>query len=286
MNNQIDVVYLLGAGRSGTTILSTILNANEKINSIGELHQFYEYLLHNKACSCSQPMAKCPFWKGVVDGFDLESLNIGETAAYTERLESHRNVFRFLLGKPPKEYLERQKELFSVIEQNVPQGNLILDTSKYLARFLLLRKSPFLNVKGIYVIRDVRGVVNSFGKKVQTSRSPISAILYYLLVNTMAQFISWRYKDILKIRYEDFVNEPEKTLKEINIFLELDEDSTDFRTKEFEMPHIVGGNRIKTKSKLKLTSDERWKSVFTKRQKTLYYLLAFPIMVINKYKIL
>ncbi len=52
MNNKtIPLLYLLGAGRSGTTLMATVLGNQPKIQAVGEMHQFHEHLSNNKKCS-------------------------------------------------------------------------------------------------------------------------------------------------------------------------------------------------------------------------------------------
>ena len=44
------LVYIMGAGRSGTTALATFLGNNQEIQNIGEMHHFFKYLDENKKC--------------------------------------------------------------------------------------------------------------------------------------------------------------------------------------------------------------------------------------------
>ena len=48
MEKRINIVYLMGAGRSGTTILASLLGANKDILTVGEMHQFLEHIIYNK----------------------------------------------------------------------------------------------------------------------------------------------------------------------------------------------------------------------------------------------
>ena len=47
MSQLINIIYLLGAGRSGTTLLATLLNNHDSIKTLGEMHQFFEFLFIN-----------------------------------------------------------------------------------------------------------------------------------------------------------------------------------------------------------------------------------------------
>jgi hypothetical protein len=161
-----------------------------------------------------------------------------------------------------------------------------LDSSKYIARYLQLRKNKKLNVKGIYMVRDVRGVIHSFGKNVQTTKKPMPALLYYLLINGWAQLISVFDSRIIRIRYEDFVNNPDAILEkmETHIFGA----TTKFAglgSKAIEIPHIIAGNRLRSQKELVIRKDVAWEQKISRVKQVWYYLLAAPIMIINSYKL-
>jgi hypothetical protein len=183
-------------------------------------------------------------------------------------------------------YLKIHESIFNIVAKNTPK-EYFLDSSKYIARYLLLKKSKKLNVKGIYVVRDVRGVIHSFQKKVQTSRTPLSAIVYYTAVNFFGQLVCWIHKDVLKVKYEDFIENPNETLKEIygHCFI-ADNTAASFSLGDgYEMPHIIGGNRMKANKKISIKKDKKWKENMSRINQIVYYILALPFMLINKYKI-
>src|SRR5690606_41764042 len=95
-----------------------------------------------------------------------------------KKKERHNNIPKLLFNKrPDNEYLKIQNHIFKTITILSPK-EWLLDSSKYISRYLLLKQSKQINIKGIYVVRDVRGVINSFNKQVQTPRNPISTIIY------------------------------------------------------------------------------------------------------------
>ena len=46
---------------------------------------------------------------------------------------------------------------------------------------------------------------------------------YYILINFWGQLISWFDKDVLQIKYEDFVNHPEDIFQKIEHHIFVDE---------------------------------------------------------------
>ena len=280
MSQSINVIYLLGAGRSGTTLLATLLNNHNDIETLGEMHQFFEFLEDDKDCSCGKSLKTCNEWKTAVSSL---TFNASSKRKFVEQEETHLKIPGLLVGKTAdRKYLTIQEEVFSKIHKHRP-SKWYVDSSKYIARFLLLKKSKKLNIKGIYIVRDPRGVVHSFQKKVQTSKSPLSALLYYNTINLFAEIAYRMDNDILKIRYEDLMDQPEETLSCIYSHIFDKKVEVEKLAQYFEIPHIVGGNRMKVEKRIKLKPDKKWKSLKAYK-KTVYYIFALPFSIINNYK--
>ena len=133
-------------------------------------------------------------------------------------------------------------------------------------------------------------MINSFSKNVQTSKSPLSTIVYYLVVNSVSEFVAkiLLRKKVVKIRYEDLVNNPLQVFSRLETFLKLD--LTDVKNKiidkqPFSLGHIVGGNRLKKNKEIYFRKDVSWEDKFSFLERVSYYILAFPIMFLNRYKL-
>nr|WP_298792855.1 sulfotransferase [uncultured Allomuricauda sp.] len=281
----MNIIYLLGAGRSGTTLLATVLNANKNIVTVGEMHQFGDYLVEDKKCSCGEHLEKCSFWGSIMRELENVQQELRSLNTRINKKENHRNIpYLLFKKKPDSEYLSVQEKIFEKTHKQCTETYL-LDSSKYVARYLLLSRSSKLKVKGLYVTRDVRGVVNSFSKNVQTTKKPVATILYYLLINFFAQIVAWSDKRVLKVRYEDFVEDPLSQLSRIQLHIFGEEDKQLTLSEEIKMPHIIGGNRMKHNKKINIYPDYKWKKSLNRKKQVLYYLVTLPFMVINRYKI-
>ncbi len=278
------LLYLLGAGRSGTTLLATIFNAHPRIQTIGEMHQFLDFVIEDKLCSCGLEVSQCSYWGPIVRGLATSKEALMEQARYTEACEMHRNIPGLMFrsrGNP--RYLNNHVRIFKTIATHTEKP-VLLDSSKYLARYLLLSRSPDIEIRGIYVVRDVRGLITSFSKKVQTSRSPLSTIVYYLFINFFGEIIYRTDNRIVKLRYEDLMEDPLGHLNRLYSHV-LDTNSEAIILAEsYGIPHIVGGNRMKTQKQVRILKDEKWKTTMPRWQQIIFYFLAFPVMIINRYK--
>jgi hypothetical protein len=289
-----EIIYILGAGRSGSTILATVLHDHEKVQNVGELHHFFSYLKNDERCSCGAKLSNCEFWGAVKDKLPVALDNdAAEYEQLAHRMEYHSVIPFYLLGTEPiknfQKYKEAQEQIIQVLDDS--KDGYILDSAKYIGRFMALRKIFNNDVKGIFLVRDLRGVIWSFKKKVQTQSPPLRTVIYYTLINTLGQMLSWFLpsEQIMKVRYEDIVDRPEETFTNIGNFLELDYSEAISKIKAkrpFNITHIVGGNRLKTSNKVVLRKDDKWQKNMPALQKIGYYLLAWPLMLINKYKIL
>lgn len=290
---KINLIYLLGAGRSGTTAFATILGAHPEIHTAGEMHQFYDHLRDNKPCSCGYRLEECVFWSDLIKNFPENIIQFPDKLQLiSDQLEYHASIPKHLLRlhkrKLINEYNSYQTTIFNSIKEK-SNKTYTLDSAKYIGRYLSLQQNPTFDIKGIYIVRDLRGVIHSFNKKVQTSRSPISTVFYYTSVNLVAQFTYWRNrKNILKIRYEDLTGDGEKALRKIGDFLELDLQPLVTKitnNDSFEIGHIIGGNRLKQADSIVIKSDNEWKESIPRYKQIVYYFLALPIMLVNRYKL-
>ena len=57
------VLFIVGASRSGSTLLERLLNELPGVMSVGELQRVWRRgFVENQLCSCGQPFHDCPFW--------------------------------------------------------------------------------------------------------------------------------------------------------------------------------------------------------------------------------
>ena len=278
------ILYLLGAGRSGTTIVAAMLGAHDNISWHGELIHLANWNDSDHRCSCGEPLRDCPFWQS----HDIAG-TLGPGMAAAQEFETHRRVPLSLLlsRRYPGEYRDNQLSLLKSFTGN---GRWLLDSSKYVGRALGLGSCSDLNVRYIYMVRDPRGVVYSFAKSVQTHRSLLNATFYYVVVNLMAQLAVWsRLRGrCLKLRYEDLASDLAGTTDKAGTFLGEDLGGiagmvSDGRA--FSADHVAGGNRWVIDGMTELKPDIEWRGKMGWGKRLLIYFLCLPFQLINRYGI-
>ena len=287
-SGRFDHIYVMGAGRSGTTLLSIMLGAHPATGVRGELLQFAEYWRRNLECSCGKPVRECRHWLDAGQGLPGDDV---ESAVEYDRVisesERHWRVAQYLLAPrtAAKAYVEALRRLFLALGRS----GMVIDASKYVARALVLDKIADFRVGYVYIVRDARGVLHSFSKPVQRPKSAMAAALYYVLVNGVAQLAVWtRLRGrAIKVRYEDLVAEPARELERIGRFLGLDMSgviASIAAGEPLDIGHMVSGNRIRTNGVIKIGLDDEWRSLSMTRRIG-YYLACLPIQIINRYRI-
>ena len=72
--NKVTVVYIVGAGRSGSTVLDTILGNHPEVESVGELCNLVRSAWFGpEYCACGQRGSICPFWSQVRTDWERRS---------------------------------------------------------------------------------------------------------------------------------------------------------------------------------------------------------------------
>ena len=293
VKDKIKLIYLMGAGRSGTTALAIILGSHKDILCLGELHQFHEHILNGKSCTCSKVLSECEVWSPVIKQLNYPQNLISEIDKENNKVQKHKNILPLILDVANKsltnKFIDNQLELFNAIKKANPIKGYYLDSAKYIARALALRKSDEIDIRIIYLNRDPRGVIWSFKKQVQTSRSAIRTVGYYWIINLFGHlvYLLLPKKNILKINYEELSDNPNQSFNKIGKFIGLDlSEISDRIDKElpFKMPHIVGGNRLKKNKSLLFKRDFVWREKSGAFFRYFYYILTLPFMIINKYK--
>lgn len=259
-----NLIYILGAGRSGTTFFALLFSRSLKITWPGELHHLFNST-YNIKCSCGQSRNECQIWN------DFNNYTLRESNYAMRHYGSY--IFQFYSRKTKQKIISMEYNLFDQIS---PDRGLIIDSSKYLDRYKFIKANTKIKVVGYYLVRDPRGVVSSFMKQTsQSSRNFISAILYYLLVNMRIEIYRLFDKSITKVRYED--------LDAYDIKLNFDVNTGD-RNSTYE-EHVLGTNRfMRYNMNAEYRVDEEWRKNMPRWKQLVVYVFTLPLCMLNKYQ--
>lgn len=298
---EIKLVYIAGSNRSGTTVLGNTLGQLNQFAHVGETYLIWRRgFIENWLCGCGEEFKKCPFWVKVQKEI-LSKYPIVLVYTLGDLLSKYPRVYRVpeiltkirkpLQGKTYEDYKKILRDLYYAIWE-ASGGKIIIDSSKTFIYLYTIHEIKELDIYIVHLVRDPRGVAYSHKRKkpMPTKKGEISYMwraspqvvaFNYLITNSAIEFFG-RNKKYMRIRYEDFVVEPIKTLKEITEFVGVKTKDFDFvKGQEVLMTpsHTVSGNPSRfDKGNVKLVLDNEWIHRLNKFEKLLVNTVNFPLL--------
>ena len=301
---MIPVIFIAGAGASGSTFLDTILGNDPRIGSYGELAQLPEagWLLDG-VCGCGERVASCPFWREVRRTWLAPRGGAGleDYVALQRRFIriARRDRWSVELGRVStafRDYLDQTACLLEAIRR-VDGVSWIVDSSKRASRALVLWRTPGVDLYVVHLVRDSRGVVWSLkrrardGPKTTGGRpSTSSAAAFWIRRNLVADLLRWRLPRgrSVRVRYEDLVRDPQAVLAEIGRLTGLD--LRDLAREvaagsEMKVGHTFPGDRLlERKGPFRLNPDQEWVERMSRSDRSLCWALTGWLMKAHGYR--
>lgn len=308
-NSKINLIYIASIGRSGSTLLESMLGAHSQIQTMGELHIWPHEIEGGgiRPCSCGQFVDDCTFWSEVrkkVDpikqtgpgvSFFREKHNAGRTLRL-KRLKSFNKEHR----PDPKEqaeidtYGQNNLEIFQrflqvMNEQEKESPQWIVDASKDPYRLLWLIRSGLFNIKVVHMVKNPNAFIYSVTKHLINENSGFN--LHKRLYFTARQSVAWIIQnalfskiaanhlpseDYLLLTYEDFATAPYESFEKVceTIGCAFERSAVDsFREGSV---HTIAGNPMRYETR-GIILDEKWKSRLPQSSKKLASLLTATV---------
>jgi hypothetical protein len=307
MTAPVRVLFIGGWGRSGSTLLDRMLAGSLGFFASGELREiWYRGVTEDRLCGCGLAFSECRFWNTVgtaaFGGWDQEDADRREAMRLALDRPWHLPLLMFPALYPPyrrrhAEYSRLLGRLYGAIAE-VSGAPVVVDSSKIPTYAMLLNRVPGIDLRILHLVRDSRGVVNSWQKQVARHDGGgvdemyryglASATFRYDLYNGLAQtFARWR-TPYLRVRYEDLVREPLTTLEEIGRFAWnhpiLDAGDLERGAVTFATDHTVDGNPIRfQKGRVELRLDDEWKRALDLQTRRKVTALTAPLLAAYGY---
>lgn len=302
------MLYILGAGRSGSTLLEIVLGNLPGFFSVGEIRFYWQYLeIHDLLCGCGDPLESCPIWKDVRTGLghSLSEADQQRLAHLAERFDRSRHLPWIAAGLPAR--LSAYRELAGATAQlyqevrRVSGCRVLVDSSKVPSHLDLLLRSRALDVRVIHLVRDGRAVAYSWSRRqkrelarsADDARLPrhslVRALVTWMVENSFAHTIGRRASAYTLLRYEDFVQAPATALGRALAEVGLDGPDigwVDDQPFEVAPTHSVGGNpmRFKARRSIEIRPTEEWRERLPKSLRLALGALAAPSLLRYGYR--
>lgn len=276
------VIYITSLGHSGSTLLSLILAKHSRVVGFGTIadilvgNELEERRQRGSICTCGSRIDECSFWRKVASKLEA-SVKHDIKAQYQKVLETVENEFG--------------------------ANCIAVDSSKGIRPLKILHDTPNINVKVLYMIKDVRSYTVSMidnAKRDHSKRKRAKKgcnfirlpdfarlsfyyfVLWYLKNKKIQLFLKKHNMQYFQLGYEELCLYPNLMIEKICNFLgeEPEPSLLSFLPFDNSRNHIMGGNRMRRQSaKQQLSYDNRW----FYRNELLLPALVFPnIIIFNK----
>ena len=303
------VLYIAGSGRSGSTLLDQVLGQLDGFFSVGELDNIWERgMLADRRCGCGLSFSRCPTWTAVLkrafggpDGVDPRRM----AAAGRDRT-GPRRVWAVLARRArpddmgPDAHRETLRRLYAAVQQETG-CRVIVDSSKNPLYAAQLATLPGVDVYVVHLVRDPRATAYSFQRRKQLPdfgderlmrRQPLLVSARRWALWQSVTELLWRRRPghYMRVRYEDFVREPQPTVQRIAAL--VGEAAADLpfpsgHSVQLQPTHSVSGNpnRFST-GNIEIRADEEWMRLMPGTDRTLVTALTFPLLLHYGYPLL
>ncbi|MEM9202361.1 MAG: sulfotransferase [Actinomycetota bacterium] len=237
-----DIIYVLGAGRSGSTVLGIVLGNLPNVFYGGELFAWP----HFRGVPITENDEVAAFWADFAATMPDDPIHA--TDDYYYGLERWSAVFR------PRFYVDRQlrrdqrahvTELFAQLKAHSGAATIV-DSSHFPLRLGALRRAG-LSVAAVHLTRDSRDVIRALGRREQRRAplGPLPAVVYCWVTELMSRWQMRRAGSmpVLRVRYEDLVAEPERWVRTICDTLGVP--AADIDPQQLVPGPVFNGNRLR-----------------------------------------
>lgn len=306
----LKVLFVAGTGRSGTTILSTIVAQVPGCFSVGEVRYIWERGFgENHRCGCGEAFERCPVWSAVVkeafgdDGPPDPKAVSDNLLRRLRMLRVPAMVTRKLRGQPavpPDPYDADIEALYRAVDET-QHPEVIIDSSKLPPYGTVLERLAGVELYVIHIVRDPRATAYSWRRlkatkdkatdgsggsggdgevvmeRLELWRSSIMWVVWNYLVELWWSRRDGRY---VRLRYEDFVERPAEHVERIVRMLGMAGAETPFtgeHTVRVAPTHTVAGNPNRhDRGTVTLRPDLEWRRSMPGRHRLVVTLFALP----------
>lgn len=292
MNPPIKLIYVVGLGHSGSTLLDLILGSHSSIESVGELKDFGEYfpgeyfpndrLPREKCiCTCGLPANECEYWHKVRSETELICGKSNAELKFNEQKQFEENNYRLMEA---------------ILD--ISGKRIICDSSKSYPRLKKFLNSELFDVFILHLVRDGRAVAFSYKKagerlkkqgKLLTGQEKslygyYKQLWHWQKINIKLHSQFKNLDNYLCIRYEDLVAAPQEYISKILQIINLEFERNQLEFWKFNH-HNIDGNRMRVKGKQEIKQDRSYLERLSTKEWRLGTILALPGLKLFNYSI-
>ncbi|MFQ5643115.1 MAG: lipopolysaccharide biosynthesis protein [Thiogranum sp.] len=294
----IDVIFIAGSPRCGSTILDRVLGTLDGVASFNELNRlFRSRVSKEELCACGRSFQDCEFWDAVMDRVITDPEDVRRIEFLNYQVAQMRHFPRLYTGRQGGRYRHQLEEyrqwlgrLYTALAE-VSGKRIIVDSSKVPSRALILAGIPGVRVHVVHVVRDVRAVAYSWQKQkfdpttgqMMLRFSPRRVLHMWYTHNVFSDLLARRLP-YTRVNYERFAQQPRTVLQELvnQIPVLADRKLTFEDEHSITLPglHSIGGNpdRFRVGS-TRIRLDSAWVQGLDASTARWLGILAYPMLV-------
>lgn len=298
------VLYIVGVGRSGSTLLERVLGGVPGFVNVGELVALFSRVaLQDQRCGCGEPFSGCAFWRAVgMHGFrDWDEELVRHLAELQPQVVRQRFVPYLLAPRTAPvtfqrrlgEYVEAYRDLYRALER-VSGATVLVDASKSAAQLFALRHIRGLDFRVLNLVRDSRGVAHSWAKSdikmpqirdreaLMRTYAPHRLAMLWSALQAESTALRVMAPHGARVRYEDLVADPRCTLHRALTATGLPVqdgwlDHVDDSSVTLGPSHGVAGSRSRfTAGRIELRLDDDWRTALPAATRRMVTALTLP----------
>lgn len=304
-SKDVDVLYIAGTGRSGSTWVESILARECGYIAVGELDYIWTRSLRdNQLCGCGKPFNLCEFWNAVIDhafgGLDhCDHVHLAELANTVRRVRHIRALGRLPIRQPElavafADYTDALQRLYVAISE-VSQAPTIIDSSKDPRHGFVVAATPGVRLRPLHLVRDSRAVAYSWqrvrprpevhwAEETMPRYRPRQVVHRWLVGNVLAEVLRRRVPGGQLLRYEDLSGDPSTFDR-----LVREEQARNAATKApgKSLLHSVSGNPLRFNNSLAAPTkrDDAWRMGLSAQDFRFVTATTAPLLVRYGYSI-
>lgn len=299
------VLYVAGAGRSGSTLLDNLLGQVAGVFSAGELRYVWERgLIDERLCGCGLPLADCPVWSEVLErafGFDAAREMAPRMVGALRRVGRVRSVPAVVRARRhPSRVLSELDDLPAQLERlygaiaDVTGASVIVDSSKQPTYGWLVDQLPNVDVRVVHLVRDSRAAAFSWLRHKPTPDRPTggemerrgaarSAALWNVWNVTTELLWAGEPTRRHRLRYEELTAAPAAELRRVLALVDkadvplpgVDDDAA-----TLAVTHTVAGNPSRLVSgRVEIRADDEWREGLGRLDRAEVTSLTAPLLL-------
>lgn len=244
------LIFILGNGRSGTTLLNKVLSAHPNIHFISREFNDLPFFYFNSNLYTKQGITHYDEMANDFVKHPMLNLSIGKICA--------------------KDFREMLDAIFDSFRKKERKNIIGIKVSNYILENIDMLKSIFNDAYFIHIIRDPRDVYISLRKAGLGGKSPFYFAKSWKEIVNKISALKDSTRHYYEIRYEHLIKQPEKQIKWLCDFLGIKFSKEMLHFYEHVKEELPVYHKLLKKSFIR-NNFNKWKKILTKKELDLIY---------------